>query len=205
MKLVKINTCSTDNDVSQSAGRALGLLMSKDKAFGGVPFECYSKCYDALVRSVINYGAAIWGSSNFSSISAVQNRACRFFLGLGKYAPNPAVQGDMGLMLPEHRQWICVIKQFCRMINMEGTLLSKRIFTWSLTQSSSICRTLPYGVRKFLIRIDMEYVLQAYEVNTIGLFCLTLTLTLYFYCTKSGKRNCSRPRLLQAKDVEVTN
>ena len=69
---------------SQSAGRVLGLLMSKDNAFGGMPFECFSKCYDALVQSVINYGAAIWGSSNFSSISAVQNRACRFFLGLGK-------------------------------------------------------------------------------------------------------------------------
>ena len=140
--------------------------MSKDKAFGGMPFQRYSKCYDALVQSVINYGAAIWGSSNFFSISAVQNRACRFFLGLGKYAPNPAVQGDMGWMLPEHRQWICVIRQFCRMISMDGTLLSKIIFTWSLTQYGSTCRTLPYRVRKFLIRIDMEHVLQAYEVNT---------------------------------------
>ena len=105
---------------------------------------------------------------NFSSISAVQNRACRFFLGLGKYAPNPAVQGDMGWILPKHRQWICVIRQFCRMINMDDTLLSNRIFTWSLTQSSSTCtcRTLPYRVRNFLIRIDMEYVLQSHEVNT---------------------------------------
>ena len=49
---------------------------------------------------------------------------------------------------------------------MDDTLLSKRIFTWSLTQSSSTCRTLFYGVRQFLIRIDMEYVLQAHEVNT---------------------------------------
>ena len=49
---------------------------------------------------------------------------------------------------------------------MYDTLLSKRIFTWSLTQSRSTCRTLPYRVRKFLIRIDMEYVLQAHEVNT---------------------------------------
>ena len=96
----------TTKIVSPSAGRALGLLIPKDKAFGGMPFECYSKCYDALVQSIINYGAAIWGSSNFSCISAVQNRACRFFLGLGKYAPNPAVQGDMGWILPEHRQWI---------------------------------------------------------------------------------------------------
>ena len=49
---------------------------------------------------------------------------------------------------------------------MDDTLLSKLIFTWSLTQSSSTCRTFPYRVRQFLIRVDMEYVLQAQEVNT---------------------------------------
>ena len=76
----------TSKIVSQSTGGALGLLISKDKAFGRMPFECYSKCYDTLVQSVINYGAAIWGSSNFSCLSAVQNRACRYFLGFGKYA-----------------------------------------------------------------------------------------------------------------------
>ena len=48
--------------VSQSASRALGLLISKlDEAFGGMHYECFSKCYDALVQSIINYGAAVWG------------------------------------------------------------------------------------------------------------------------------------------------
>ena len=104
--------------VSQSASRALGLLISKDKAFGGMPYECFSKCYDALVQSIINYGAAVWGSTGYSCIAAVQNRPCRYFMGLGKYAPSPAIQGDMGWSLPEHRQWMCVIRQWCRMINM---------------------------------------------------------------------------------------
>ena len=45
--------------VSQSASRALGLLISKDKAFGGMPYECFSECYDALVQSINNYGAAV--------------------------------------------------------------------------------------------------------------------------------------------------
>ena len=98
----------TTKIVSQSAGRALGLLISKDKAFGGMPFECYSKCYDALVQSVINYIAAIWGIVTSLVYLQYRTEPAVFFLGLGKYAPNPAVQGDMGWMLPEHRQWICV-------------------------------------------------------------------------------------------------
>ena len=33
--------------VSQSASRALGLLIAKDKAFGGMPFQCFQKCYES--------------------------------------------------------------------------------------------------------------------------------------------------------------
>ena len=30
--------------VAQSASRVLGLLISKDKVFGGMPFECFTQC-----------------------------------------------------------------------------------------------------------------------------------------------------------------
>ena len=76
--------------------RALGLLISKDKVFGGMPFECFTQCYGATVQSIIDYSAAIWGTKSMSCINAVQNRACRYFLGLGRYAPNAAINGDMG-------------------------------------------------------------------------------------------------------------
>ena len=39
--------------IAQSASRALGLLISKDKYLGGMPYECFIKCYDATVQSVI--------------------------------------------------------------------------------------------------------------------------------------------------------
>ena len=35
--------------VAQSASRALGLLISKSKALGGMPYECFTKCYDTTV------------------------------------------------------------------------------------------------------------------------------------------------------------
>ena len=157
--------------VSQSASRALGLLISKDKAFGGMPYECFSKCYDALVQSIINYGAAVWGSTGYSCIAAVQNRACRYFMGLGKYAPNLAIQGDMGWSLPEHRQWICVIRQWCRMINMDVSRISKTIFIWGMEQSSAKCKSHFYRVNQFLISVDMEYVYRAQDANTRSILC----------------------------------
>ena len=76
--------------VAQAAARALGLLIAKCKAHGGVPHEVFTKLYDSLVQPIIDYGAAVWGATEFSCIHAVQHRACRYFLGLGKYAPNGA-------------------------------------------------------------------------------------------------------------------
>ena len=63
-----------------------------------MPYQCFSKCYDAIVQSTLNYSAPIYGTSAFFCIDVVQNRACRYFLGLGKYAPNTAINGDNGLV-----------------------------------------------------------------------------------------------------------
>ncbi len=77
--------------VSQSAGRALGLLIAKYKTIGGMPYDVYTKLYDSLIRPIISYGAVVWGAKRFSCINAIQNRAMRFFLGTGKYTPTAAV------------------------------------------------------------------------------------------------------------------
>ena len=91
---------------AQSVSRALGLLISKDKAFSGMTFECFTKCYDATVYATcaIDYSAPLWGTQSISCINALQNRACRYFLGLGRYAPKAAVNGDMGWVGSEYKQ-----------------------------------------------------------------------------------------------------
>ena len=60
-----------------------------------MPFECFTQCYGATVQSIINYRAAIWGTKSMSCINAVQNRVCRYFLELSRYAPNAAINGDI--------------------------------------------------------------------------------------------------------------
>jgi hypothetical protein len=47
--------------VAKSANRALGLVISKYNALGGLPFNTYTKLYDSTVWSTISYGAAICG------------------------------------------------------------------------------------------------------------------------------------------------
>ena len=50
--------------VSKSPNRALGLVISKFKALGSLPYNTFTKLYDAVVWSTISYGAAIWGEQD---------------------------------------------------------------------------------------------------------------------------------------------
>ena len=93
----------TARTVAQSASRALGLLIAKSKALGGMPYKVFTKWYDTMVLPVVSYGAAVWGNKTYSCINAVQNRAMRFYLGIGKYPPN-AASGDTGWQPPGIRQ-----------------------------------------------------------------------------------------------------
>ena len=52
------------------------------KAYGGKIGNVY-RLYDAMVNSMISYGTPVFGTPKYSCISAVQHRACRFFLGVG--------------------------------------------------------------------------------------------------------------------------
>ena len=123
----------TAKAVAQSASRALGLVIAKTKTYGGFPFGTYSKLYDSTVNFVISYGASIWGTREYSCVSAVQHRACRFYLGVGKFTPNAAVEGDMGWLPQEVRQWNDVLRLWGRLKDMDAGRLNRKVYCWAET------------------------------------------------------------------------
>ena len=117
--------------VAQSATRALGLLIFKFKQTGGMPYDVFTKLFDNTVWSVISYGAAIWGIKEYSTINTVQHKACRFFLEVGRYTPNAAVNGDMGWMPPHIKQLKTVLCHWFRLNHMDDKRVNKYVFQWS--------------------------------------------------------------------------
>ena len=59
--------------VAKLASHALRFLICKVKALGGMPFKCFTKCYNSLVQPVIDYGSSIWGTNGYSCVEVVQN------------------------------------------------------------------------------------------------------------------------------------
>ena len=80
----------TVENVTQCDYRAL-------KPMGRLPFKVYVKLLDSMVWPVYEYAAAIWGSKDYSCVNALHNRTCRYYISVGKYTPNVAVRGDMGI------------------------------------------------------------------------------------------------------------
>ena len=118
------------------------LVIAKCKILGGVPHSVFTKLYDSLVLPIIEYGACIWGVKSYSCINAIHNRACRFFLGVGKYTPNAAATGDMGWIPVFHKQWKSIVRCWCRFINMSSNRLNKKVFVWAdniSTRQTQVC------------------------------------------------------------------
>ncbi len=82
--------------LAASANRALGALCTKFHKIGGMSHNMFTHLYESLVEPELNYGSGIWGTSSYSKTNTIQNRACRFYLGVCSSASNSATRGDMG-------------------------------------------------------------------------------------------------------------
>ena len=123
--------------LSKSASRAIGSLLSKFKLLKNVSFNAYTKSYNALVTSILDYSSEIWGHIKAPSIDKIQHRAVRFFLGVHKFCPIAAMSGDIGWLRSKDRRKICMIRFWNRLINMRDSRLTKQVFLADFNQNSN--------------------------------------------------------------------
>jgi hypothetical protein len=121
----------TVREVAKSASRALSGIIAKYNKIGGMSYSCFTKLYESIVQPVIMYGAPIWGTSEHKIINSVQNRACRFFLGVCEKSPNLATVGDMGWLLTKTKQHVEVLRYWLRLRSLDENRLTYKIFRWS--------------------------------------------------------------------------
>ena len=62
----------------------------------------------------MNFFSGIWGFLKYPAIDKVHNRDCRFYLGLHAKAPIPALQAEIGWMLPKYRHFLNTFKNWNR-------------------------------------------------------------------------------------------
>ena len=121
--------------LADSAGRALGAIYNKYKVNKGFGYETYTKLYESGVVPILDYCSGVWGYNFLEKIDAVQNRAIRLFLGVHKFAPNAAINADMGWVSCRTRRHVNMLHLWNRLVSMDDSRLTKAIFLWDKTKS----------------------------------------------------------------------
>ena len=147
--------------LSQAGGRALGAMISKMHGFKDIGYNTYTKMFNSCVVPVIDYCSGIWGFKQFNKIDTLQNRAIRYFLGVHRFTPILAINGEMGWTLSIHRRWVNMIRLWNRLISMDDNRLTKCVFNSDYTATGKIwCSDL----KNLLHQVNMQ---QSFENKQI--------------------------------------
>ena len=136
--------------LSDSAGRALGGVISKFRSLKNVGYSTFTKMYNTCVTSVSDYFSAIWCHSKSKVINKVHNRAMRYFLGVPNKTPILAMQGDMAWLTSKGRHCIERIRLWNRLVQMNNDRLTKKVFLWDVSNDK-------YGWARYVKQLFTEY------------------------------------------------
>ena len=122
-----LNNERTVTALTAAAGRSFGRIVNIFKHMGDMGYHSYGALYDAYVLPVANYGAAVWGYKDYSSPQVLQNRIQRFFLGVHRFAPLPALRTEMDWIGMQQERWIEMLRYLGRIARMDESRLPKKI------------------------------------------------------------------------------
>ena len=125
-----LNFDTTSGVLAESAGRALGTICNKFRYNKGFGFTTFSKLFHTGVAPILDYCSGVWGFGNHNKCDTIQNRAIRFFMGVHRFSPNLAINGDMGWVSCNTRRKVEMIRYWNRLQNMPDTSITKRVFIW---------------------------------------------------------------------------
>ena len=94
-------------------------------------------------------------------IDTLQNRAIRYFLGVHRFTPILAINGEMGWTLSIHRRWVNMIRLWNRLISMDDNRLTKCVFNSDYTATG---KTWCLDMKNLLHQVNMQ---QSFENKQI--------------------------------------
>ncbi len=106
----------------------INLEVCKFAKLKGIGFSTFTIHFRTGVVPILDYCSGIWGYQSFGQIDTFQNRAIHFYLGLHKFEPNLAINGDAGWISSSVRRKSEMLHYWNRLIHMDYERLTKTVF-----------------------------------------------------------------------------
>ena len=142
--------------VFDRGNQALGAVIAKAKASGGLPFSVFTQLYNASVLSICNYSAHIWAHRKNLQLLKLQNNALRFFFGLGTAAPLAALEGDSGWPPMQLQLQYTMVKYWVRVCAMPLSRIPKVAYLWSCEIADSGKKSWGYHIRGLVAGLNLH-------------------------------------------------
>ena len=102
--------------------------------------------FNSCVVPILDYQSSIWGFKDYNIIDTVQNGAIRYFLGVHRFPPKLAINGDIGWLPAKERRWCNILRYWNRLIQMDNSRLCKNIYFYGITIYAEIIGVLTPNV-----------------------------------------------------------
>ena len=154
--------------LADAGGRAFGALRNKIQHLKDIRYNTYTKMYCTAVAPILDYCAGVWGNNWFGKIESVQNRAIRSFLGVHKFTPNHAIQGDMGWDSCSLRRKLEICRLWNRIVTMQTFRLPRKVLEWDIM----LCRNnWSQDVKSLFYEIGLQNVYTNKHVCDLDVVC----------------------------------
>ena len=114
---------------AKAGSRAMAAWLSRCRmSVGEVKGETFIRLMEALVQSVLLYGAEVWGCGRkLGAVEQVQLRAARMFLGVSKLHPKVSLQFEMGMLPLELEAKKRCIEIWWRILRLDEDRLVRQV------------------------------------------------------------------------------
>lgn len=136
--------------IASAGGRALGGILNKCSTLKDLGYKTYDRLFHMGVASVLDYGSEVMNltTKQSSEIDKVQYRACRYFLGVGRYAALCSLNAEMGWRRYNARAEKNRCRYYNRILKMDKTRIPRQIFLECKSATGTISNGLLHSLRK---------------------------------------------------------
>ena len=158
----------------------------------------YDTLYSSYVVLIMNYAAGVCGFADFTEPQTLQNRIMRYFLGVHKFAPIPAISIEMDWMCTRFMRWIEMIRFRNRLASMEADRLPRMIYKWdSALDTDAWARSVVHVLQYVNLLEEVE---DVYELKHVDLDVLNSRLRK-INCEKWWLGALDMPKLRTFKEI----